>query len=188
MASVAVRARAAQSTSDCCGWWCGSPRAGSRGTPPRTSPSAPPAIPPGRRPRTAGPRPRPARSLARARGPWRRPKSSARAGRHRAPPWRLRACADSRRSGAPRIASGDRNRCPCVMLPAAMPSIANGTISGSSVSGPKVATIECSGRTQVSRPSPQRIAFGQGKPRITSGTISAITSIAARPGFSITAT
>ena len=59
-----------------------------------------------------------------------------------------------------------------------MPSTANGTISGSSVSGPKVATMECSGRTQPSAPgfaerSPQRIDFGQGKSRTTSGTISA---------------
>ena len=49
------------------------------------------------------------------------------------------------------------------------------TISGSSVSGPKVATIECSGRTQLSLPAPQRIDFGHGKPRTTSGTMSAIT-------------
>ena len=35
---------------------------------------------------------------------------------------------------------------------------------------------------------PQRIDFGQGNVRTTSGTISPITSIAARPGFSITAT
>ena len=66
-------------------------------------------------------------------------------------------------------------------------------MSGSSVSGPKVATIECSGRTQPSAPgfadcSPQRIDFGQGNPCTTSGTISPITSIAGRPGFSITAT
>ena len=62
---------------------------------------------------------------------------------------------------------------------------------GSSVSGPNVATMECSGRTQrsdvVSEPSlsdsaelsaaladcpPQRIDLGQGKFRITSGMIS----------------
>ena len=61
-------------------------------------------------------------------------------------------------------------------------------MSGSSVSGPKVARMECSGRTQVSRPSPQRIDLGHGKILITSGTISPITSIAGRPGFSITAT
>ena len=48
--------------------------------------------------------------------------------------------------------------------------------------------IECSGRTQVSRPEPQRIDFGQGKPRTTSGIISPITSSAGRPGFSSTAT
>ena len=70
-----------------------------------------------------------------------------------------------------------------------MPSTLNGTISGSSVSGPKVATIECSGRTQLSAPRPpQRIDFGHGNVFTTSGTISAITSIAGRPGFSITAT
>ena len=66
-------------------------------------------------------------------------------------------------------------------------------MSGSSVSGPKVARIECSGRTQVSAPgsfdrAPQRIDFGQGKLLTTSARISPITSIAARPGFSITAT
>ena len=53
--------------------------------------------------------------------------------------------------------------------------------------------MECSGRTQVSAPgsfdcAPQRIDFGHGKLLITSGRISPITSIAARPGFSITAT
>ena len=66
-------------------------------------------------------------------------------------------------------------------------------MSGSSVSGPNVATMECSGRTQVSAPgsrdgAPQRIDFGHGKLLITSGRISPITSIAVRPGFSITAT
>ena len=74
-----------------------------------------------------------------------------------------------------------------------MPSTLNGTMSGSSVSGPKVATMECSGRTQVSAPgsadgAPQRIDFGQGKLLMTAGKISPITSMAARPGFSITAT
>ena len=74
-----------------------------------------------------------------------------------------------------------------------MPSTLNGTMSGSSVSGPKVATIECNGRTQPSAPgfadaSPQRIDFGHGKLFTTAGTISPITSIAARPFFSITAT
>ena len=67
------------------------------------------------------------------------------------------------------------------------------TTSGSSVSGPNIATMECSGRTQLSAPgfaeaSPQRIAFGQGNALVTSGTISPITSIAGRPAFSITAT
>ena len=64
--------------------------------------------------------------------------------------------------------SGAMKRWPRVSLPAAMPSTLNGTMSGSSVSGPKVATIECSGRTQVSAPgsadgAPQRIDFGHGK-------------------------
>ena len=74
--------------------------------------------------------------------------------------------------------AGARKRWPCVASPAAMPSTENGTISGSSVSGPKVATMECSGRTQVSRPAPQRIDFGHGNVFTTSGTISPITSIA----------
>jgi hypothetical protein len=69
-----------------------------------------------------------------------------------------------------------------------MPSTENATTSGSSVCGPKVATIECSGRTQVSFPAPQRIDFGHGKLRTTAGRISAITSMAARPGRSIKAT
>ena len=43
--------------------------------------------------------------------------------------------------------------------------------------------MECSGRTQVSRPAPQRIDFGHGKARTTSGIISAITSIAGLPGL-----
>ena len=83
-------------------------------------------------------------------------------------------------------------RWPKVVCPASMPSTENFTTSGSSVSGPKVAMIECSGRTQESEPdlaerSPQRIDFGQGKVRMMTGRISAITSIAARPGFSISA-
>ena len=61
-------------------------------------------------------------------------------------------------------------------------------MSGSSVSGPKVATIECSGRTQLSEPAPQRIDFGHGKLRTTSGSMSPITSIAGLPCFSISAT
>ena len=89
--------------------------------------------------------------------------------------------------------SGAMKRWPRVTLPAAMPSTLNGTMSGSSVSGPKVARMECSGRTQVSAPgsadgAPQRIDFGQGKLLMTAGKISPITSMAARPGFSITAT
>jgi hypothetical protein len=89
--------------------------------------------------------------------------------------------------------AGARKRWPRVSLPAAMPSTENGTMSGSSVSGPKVARIECSGRTQVSAPgafdrAPQRIDFGQRKLLTTSARISPITSMAARPGRSITAT
>src|SRR5437660_1177858 len=40
------------------------------------------------------------------------------------------------------MGAGARKRWPKVVLPAAMPSTPKGTISGSSVSGPKVATIE----------------------------------------------
>ena len=73
-----------------------------------------------------------------------------------------------------------------------MPSTENFTTSGSSVSGPKVAMIACSGRTQLSEPglperAPQRIDFGQGKVRMMTGRISASTSIASRPAFSISA-
>ena len=42
-------------------------------------------------------------------------------------------------------------RWPNVVWPASMPSIANFTTSGSSVSRPKVATMACSGRTQLQR-------------------------------------
>jgi len=84
-------------------------------------------------------------------------------------------------------------RWPRVVCPVSMPSIENVTTSGSSVSGPKVAMIECSGRTQVSEPgfterAPQRIDFGHGKVRMMTGKNSAITSSAGRPGFSISAT
>jgi len=80
-----------------------------------------------------------------------------------------------------------------VVLPVAMPSTSKRTISGSSVSGPKVAMIECSGRTHDSEPdfterAPQRIDFGHGKVRMITGNALAITSIAALPGFSISAT
>ena len=73
-----------------------------------------------------------------------------------------------------------------------MPEVATRTISGSSVSGPNVATIECSGRTHSRLPgladcAPQRIDFGHGKVRKITCSISPITSIAARPGFSISA-
>ncbi len=83
-------------------------------------------------------------------------------------------------------------RWPHVVWPASMPSTANFTTSGSSVSGPKVAVIACSGRTQISEPgfaerAPQRIDFGHGKVRMMTGSISASTSSVARPGFSISA-
>ena len=84
-------------------------------------------------------------------------------------------------------------RWPNVVWPVSMPSTANFTTSGSSVSRPKVAVIACSGRTQESEPdlaerAPQRIDFGHGKVRMITGRISASTSIVARPGFSISAT
>ena len=74
-----------------------------------------------------------------------------------------------------------------------MPSMEKRTISGVSVSGPNVATIECSGRTQLSAPglaerAPQRIDFGHGNVRISTGSTSAKTSSERWPGFSITAT
>ncbi len=73
-----------------------------------------------------------------------------------------------------------------------MPATSNFTTSGSSVSMPKVATMACSGRTQLSDPdlaerSPQRIDFGHGKLRTITGKISASTSSVGRPGFSISA-
>ncbi|GJE71890.1 hypothetical protein CHKEEEPN_3442 [Methylorubrum podarium] len=77
-------------------------------------------------------------------------------------------------------------------VPAVIPSTENGTTSGVSVSGPKVATIDCSGRTQRREPAcaeaaPQRIDFGQGKLLMMPGRISASTSSVSRPGRSITA-
>ena len=74
-----------------------------------------------------------------------------------------------------------------------MPSTAKGTISGASVSGPKVQTIACSGRTQRSEPgsaeaAPQRIDFGHGKALTMAGRISAKASGVGRPGRSIAAT
>jgi len=77
-------------------------------------------------------------------------------------------------------------------VPAAMPPAENGTVSGVSVSGPKVATIDCSGRTQRRAPgsaeaAPQRMDFGQGKLLMISGRSSASTSSVSRPGRSITA-
>ena len=68
----------------------------------------------------------------------------------------------------------------------------SGTISGSSVSGPKVATIACSGRTHsrllpFTDAAPHRIDFGHGKVRTVVLRISAMTSSAGRPGFSVSA-
>ena len=84
-------------------------------------------------------------------------------------------------------------RWPRVTLPLAIPPMAKGTTSGSSVSGPKVARIDCSGRTQRRLPgdadsAPQRIDFGQGKAAITCGSTSASTSNVGRPRRSVTAT
>jgi hypothetical protein len=74
-----------------------------------------------------------------------------------------------------------------------MPSTTKGTTSGVSVSGPKVQTMECSGRTQRKLPgsrdpAPHRIDFGQGKLRMIPGRSSASASWVVRPGRSITAT
>ncbi len=84
------------------------------------------------------------------------------------------------------------NRCPFVVSPDAMPATSKATISGSSVSAPKVHRMDCKGRTQrsasgASDPLPQRMLFGQGKPRISPGRRPATTSCVACPGFSITA-
>ena len=84
-------------------------------------------------------------------------------------------------------------RWPRVVLPTLIAPTANGTMSGSSVSGPKVARIVCSGRTQrrlveAMEAAPQRIDFGQGKLSMMGGRISASTSIVGRPRRSITAT
>ena len=84
-------------------------------------------------------------------------------------------------------------RWPCVMLPVGMSPTVKGTISGSSVSGPKVARMECSGRTQRkldddTDAAPQRIDFGQGKLSMIGGSNSASTSSVGRPARSMTAT
>ncbi len=68
----------------------------------------------------------------------------------------------------------------------------SGTTSGDSVSGPKVATMEWSGRTQRSESAaldaaPQRMDFGQGKLLMIAGRISASTSIVSAPARSMTA-
>ncbi len=65
--------------------------------------------------------------------------------------------------------------------------MSNFTISGSSVSGPNVQMIECSGRTQINEPVPQRIDFGQGNARTIEGISSAMTSCVARPFLSVIA-
>src|SRR5262245_6544504 len=74
-------------------------------------------------------------------------------------------------------------RWPRVSLPLLMPSTSNGTTLPSSRQ-----RMEWSGLTQRSLPEPQRIDFGQGKFATISGTISATTSAAGMPRFSITAT
>ena len=85
-----------------------------------------------------------------------------------------------------RIVPSERKRWPRVVSPERRPSTSKATISGSSVSGPKVHRMDCSGRTQRSafglvEPLPQRMDFGQGKARMTAGTISATTSGVGRP-------
>ena len=78
-------------------------------------------------------------------------------------------------------------RWPKVVEPNSMPSTLKRTISVASVSGPKVARMECSGRTQRSasgriEASPQRMDLGQGKLLMTAGMISARRSMVAAPG------
>ena len=85
------------------------------------------------------------------------------------------------------------NRCPRVISPAAMPPTEKGTTSGSSVSAPKVQTMDCRGRTQrrasgLSDPTPQRIAFGHGKVWTIPGSNAARTAGVAPPGRSTRAT
>ena len=75
------------------------------------------------------------------------------------------------------------NLWPRVSLPLLTPSISKGTTLPSSRH-----RIECSGLTQRSLPLPQRIDFGQGKPRTISGTMPATTSAVERPFFSTIAT
>jgi hypothetical protein len=67
--------------------------------------------------------------------------------------------------------SGAWKRWPEVVLPATRSSISKPMTVGSSVSGPKVQMIDCSGRTHLSEPGfaeagPQRIDLGQEKPRM----------------------
>jgi hypothetical protein len=74
-----------------------------------------------------------------------------------------------------------------------MPSTSKSITLVSSVSGPKVHRIDCSGRTQRSEPGsrealPQRIDFGHGKDRMMPGIASAMISSASRPSFLMTAT
>ena len=74
-----------------------------------------------------------------------------------------------------------------------MPSISKAMTTGSSVSGPKVQMIDCSGRTQRSAPGfaealPQRMDFGHGKPRMMAGITSLMISSAALPGLDMWAT
>ena len=77
-------------------------------------------------------------------------------------------------------------RWPRVVLPAAMPSIWNGTTVAPD-SSDRRQMMECSGRTQRRLPAPQRIDLGQGKLRMAASSTSATISDAGRPGFWITA-
>ncbi len=77
-------------------------------------------------------------------------------------------------------------RCPRVVSPARSPSISSATTS-LPASVASVQRIPCSGRTQRRLPSPQRIDFGQGKPRTIASTVSATISAAGRPGRCVTA-
>ena len=78
--------------------------------------------------------------------------------------------------------SGARKRWPRSGRAATKPSISSGTTSAP-VSRVSRQRIGCSGRTQRSVPSPQRMDFGQGKARTAASTVSATISAAGRPGL-----
>ena len=164
------------------------------GTARRTSPSAPPAIRRGPRPRRAGRRPRPVRACAKAScfASVRMMFLRALGVEHDLGLFELRR--DNRRSRrtvnalrrqeavAARLVAGrdavDRERHD-VRLLGLRPE---GGDDGMQRPHPGRA------RPGSADAAPQRIDFGHGKVRMTTGRISPITSIAARPGFSITAT